>query len=232
MTSEISIIIPACNEEKYIENALLSIRQQNFSEHETIIICNGCTDHTEAIAKKFENENTQVISFKEANVSKARNIGAQRANGAILLFLDADSLLGPEVLPKIKENFTSEHSVATTKVRPDSPEFKYNMAMAFKNFYNSTGIYQGCSGALICKKEDFDRVDGYNANLKVKEHRNLIIKLKRHTGKGFTCIDTYITTSMRRFKQWGLTKAAMFWIKQWVKNYLGDLSKSEYEKIR
>ena len=133
---------------------------------------------------------------------------------------------------KIKSNFTQEHAVATTKAKPDALGWKYSFATGFKNFYHTTGVYQGCSGALICRKEDFDKVDGYDASLKVKEHRKLIIKLKRSTGKKFTRLDTYVTTSMRRFQQWGLAKATLFWIRQWVRNYVGDLKKSEYEKVR
>jgi glycosyltransferase involved in cell wall biosynthesis len=225
-----SVVIPACNEEKYIEATLNSLKQQEFRDYETIVVCNGCTDNTETIAKK--QENTQIISFKEANVSKARNIGASKANGKVLLFLDADSTLETDALSKINEQFTDNHYAATTKSKPSTPSLKFNLAVGLKNFYLSTGLYEGCSGALICRREDFDKVNGYDSDIIVKEHRKLIIKLKRATQKEFTCIDTPLTTSMRRYQQWGLSKSALFWTKQWLKNYLGDLKKSEYEKIR
>ncbi|MFA6462130.1 MAG: glycosyltransferase [Candidatus Woesearchaeota archaeon] len=228
----ISVVIPACNEEKYIVNTLQNIQSLNDPDVETIVVCNGCTDNTESLAKKAANQSTRIISFKEGHVSKARNIGAQKAEGETLLFLDADSLVSEDTFSRIKEDFSDKHAVATTKVQPDDPKLKYKFAMGFKNFYHTTNLYQGCSGALICRKEDFDKVDGYDASLKVKEHRKLILKLKRHTGKEFTCLDTNITTSMRRFQQWGLTKATFFWLGQWVKNYFGDLKHSEYEKVR
>jgi len=229
---KISVVIPACNEEKYIQNTLQCIQDQNDPEVETIVVCNGCTDNTEVIAKKFSSFNTKIISFKEGHVSKARNIGAQKAEGELLLFLDADSLISSDTFNRIKEDFKEEHAVATTLAQPDDSRLKFKLALGFKNFYHRTNLYQGCSGALICRKEDFDKVDGYDASLKVKEHRKLILKLKKHTGKGFTCLDTKITTSMRRFQQWGLTKATLFWVKQWIKNYTGDLKESEYEKVR
>lgn len=229
---KISLIVPAHNEEKYLEKTLQSIQQQDFPEYETIVVCNGCTDNTEELANKLASEKTKVVSFAEANVSKARNIGAQKAGGELLLFLDADTQMENNALSKVADSFTSEHAVATTKVKPDLPSLKYNFAMGLKNFYNSTGLYHGCSGALICRKEDFDRVDGYDHKIIVREHRRLIQKLKTHTGKKFTCVDTHVTTSMRRFESWGLSKAALFWIGQWMKDVFGDLSKSEYEKVR
>jgi glycosyltransferase involved in cell wall biosynthesis len=230
MNPKISIIIPANNEEDYIAKTLHSIKTQSYQDYEAIVVSNGCTDKTEEIVNKKVNEKLKHFSISEANVSIARNFGAKQANGAILLFLDADTHLDQNVLHKINADFTNKYSVATTKVRADENKAKYNFAMWFKNSYHRANIYQGCSGALICRKEDFDKVGGY-PEIVVKEHRKLIIDLKRNSGK-FKCLNTHVTTSMRRFKQWGLTKSTFFWVKQWAKNYVSDLKDSKYEKIR
>jgi glycosyltransferase involved in cell wall biosynthesis len=227
----ISIIIPANNEENYIKRTLHSIKNQTYQDYESIIVSNGCTDKTEEIVNQKINDKIKHFSIHEANVSKARNHGAEKATGNVLLFLDADTLLEENALQKINQQFSDKYSVATTLVKPDSNKLKFKFAMGFKNFYHSYDIYQGCSGALICRKEDFDNVGGYQEII-VKEHRKLIIDLKRKTGKKFKCLDTNVTTSMRRFRKWGLTKATAFWIKEWVKNYFGDLKSSKYEKVR
>lgn len=231
MSKKISIIIPAHNEENYIRRTLHSIKNQTYQDYETIIVANGCSDRTEEIVKKRENNKFKLFSLPQANVSIARNYGAGQAQGEILLFLDADTTLEADSLKKINEQFTEKHAVATTKVKADENKLKYRLAMRLKNGYHLLNLYQGCSGALICRKKDFDGCGGYDQNLIVKENRKLILKLKRGYGK-FTCLDTYVTTSMRRFKQWGLIKATLFWLKQWVKNYSGNLSNSNYEKIR
>ena len=231
MDPKISIIIPANNEENYIKKTLHSIKQQTYQNYEAIVVSNGCTDKTEEIVNKRANEKLKHFSISEANVSKARNFGAKFAYGDILLFLDADTTLEEDALKKIKDSFSEKYSVATTKVQPDEKKMKFNFAMGFKNFYHRTNIYQGCSGALICRKEDFNAVNGY-PEIVVKEHRKLIIDLKRNTKKGFKCLNTNVTTSMRRFKKWGLIKATAFWIKEWGKNYVSDLKDSDYEKIR
>ena len=231
MDPKISIIIPAHNEENYIKKTLHSIKQQTYQNYEAIVVSNGCTDSTEEIVNKRTNDKLKHFSVTEANVSKARNFGAKFAYGENLLFLDADTTLEEDSLQKIKDNFTEKHVVATTKVQPEEKKFKFKFAMGFKNLYHSTNLYHGCSGALICRKDDFNAVKGY-PEIIVKEHRKLIINLKRHTNKNFKCLDTNVTTSMRRFKQWGLTKATTFWIKEWAKNYFSDLKDSDYEKIR
>lgn len=230
MTPAISVIIPAHNEENYIRQTLHSIKNQTFQDFEIIVIANGCTDHTEEIIEKRQNEKIKLIKMPTANVSRARNYGASKADGKLLLFLDADTLLDPDALHKINQEFRSHHAVATTRVRADRSKLKYKLAMNFKNFYLQTGLYNGSSAALICRRADFDAVNGYDPEIIVREHRKLILKLKE---KGqFTCINTIVTNSMRRFEQWGLTKSSLFWTKQWFKDKFGDLKKSEYEKVR
>ena len=239
MKPTFSIIIPAHNEEKYIQKTLNSIKKLNYEDFETIVVANGCADKTEEIVKKNQEDknadanlrvNLRLLSLAKPNVSVARNAGALNAKGEILVFLDADTSLEEDALQKIKEEFTEEYAIAATKVKPDEEQLKYRLAMQFKNFYNSTGIYKGCSGALICRKEDFNKIKGYEPEISVKEHRKLTIKLKPF-GK-YRCIDTYVITSMRRFNRWGLGKATIFWLQQWAKAWAGDLKSTDYERIR
>ncbi|MEK6808602.1 MAG: glycosyltransferase family A protein, partial [Nanoarchaeota archaeon] len=94
----ISFIIPAYQEEKYIERTLRSI-PDNF---EKIVVCNGCSDQTYNIAKKY----AEVINISEKNVSKARNLGAKIAKNNLLVFLDADTRLSRDAfndLIKLKD---------------------------------------------------------------------------------------------------------------------------------
>ena len=230
MTPTISVIIPANNEGSYIAKTLHSIKTQTYQNFETIVVSNGCTDKTESIVKKRVNDKFKHYSLSKANVSIARNYGADQASGKILVFLDADTLLEQDSLQKINQQFNEKYMVATTKVKPDEKRLKFNLAMGFKNFYHRTNLYSGCSGALICRKDDFHNVGGY-PEIVVKEHRKLILDLKKNRGK-FKCIDTHVTTSMRRFKRWGLVKATTFGIGQWAKNQFSDLKDSDYEKIR
>tara|TARA_Y100000310_G_scaffold316958_1_gene369300 strand:- start:130 stop:831 length:702 start_codon:yes stop_codon:yes gene_type:complete len=226
---QISVIIPAHNEEKYLERTLDSLRGQNFLDYETIIVCNGCTDQTESVAKRYDNQKTKILSIREANVSLARNKGAEIAIGKILVFLDADTLLENQALQTIINEFGSGHSVATTKTKPDIAKIKYHLALGLKNFYNSSGLYHGCSGVLICRKDDFHSVGGYPL-FQVKEHRKLTIALKK-TGQ-YKVVKTSAITSMRRFEQWGLINAGWYWVKQFTKNYISDLKKEKYEIVR
>jgi len=225
-----SIIIPSHNEEKYLQKTIDSIKNQTSSDYEIIMVTNGCTDKTEEIAKKNIDAKTRHLSLPKPNVSVARNAGALNAQGETLIFLDADTQLAADALEKIKEKFTERYAVATTLARPDSTKISHHLAVFTKNFYHYLNLYQGCSGALICRKKDFQAVGGYNPEIVVREHRKLALKLKEQ-GK-FTCINTTVTTSMRRYQQWGLVKVSVFWVKKWLQDRSGTLKESSYEIIR
>ncbi|MBI2668366.1 glycosyltransferase [Candidatus Woesearchaeota archaeon] len=227
---DISVIIPAHNEENYLRKTLHSLENQTFQNFEIIVVTNGCTDKTEEIVKKRTDDKLRHLSLPVANVSVARNAGALNAKGDILMFLDADTTLEQDGLQNIKQQFTADYSVATILGKPDANAWQYRLVMAFKNLNLQTGIYKGCSGALLCHKEHFQKVGGYDPALSVREHRKLILKLNP-LGK-YQCLNTYATTSMRRYQNWGLSKVLFFWTKQFFKDHFGELKESVYEKVR
>ena len=227
---QISVIIPAFNEEKYITPTLDALQKQTFKDYEVIVVANGCTDKTEEVLKKNNHPPVRHLSLPQANVSVARNAGALNAQGDILVFVDADTQLAHDSLQTIKDEFTANYSVATTKAVPHIDSWKFKTALTFKNISHRTKLYQGCSGVLICRKKDFQAVEGYPSDIVVKEHRKLIQKLKE---KGnYKYINTATITSMRRFEQWGLGKSVFFWIKQWAKDKTKGLQGSTYEMVR
>ena len=93
----ISVIVPAYNAEKYIDNCIESIYKDapNNSAFEVIVINDGSLDKT---AEKISNlrikyGNITQIDLENSGVSVARNIGINRAKGKYVLFLDADDEL-------------------------------------------------------------------------------------------------------------------------------------------
>ena len=87
---KVSIIIPAFNEEKYIEKTIFAVKSQNYFDIEIIVVDNGCTDKTVAISQAF---GARVLKEKKKGISHARNKGARMAKGDVLCFVDADGML-------------------------------------------------------------------------------------------------------------------------------------------
>lgn len=214
---KISIIIPALNEEKYIEETLTSIKESDFKDYETIVVANGCTDNTVDKARKLADK---IIVLEERHVSKARNIGAKNAKGDLLVFLDADTHLTKDTLNKISEfkgNF-----VGTCKARPDINKLKAKLLMSIKSKLWWT-IWT--NGIIFCNKETFHNSQGFDENLKKGEDGNFIRKAKKHSK--YLLANSYVINSMRRFEKWGYLYLEYFWIKEKIYP-----SKEEYEIIR
>lgn len=213
--SLISVIIPAHNEEKYIQKTVESILTQTYPQVEIIIVPNGCTDNTHKKVQSIITKSppkTRILSItqKEAHVSLARNKGADVAKGEILVFLDADTTLEKNALFTIANTFSQEHSSATLKVAPDTFQVSYALYCKIKNSINKTHLYKGISGVFICHKKQFSKVGGFDNTLTLKEHNDL---RKRLDGFGkYIYINALATTSMRRHVKRGLIKHTAFWL--------------------
>ena len=104
---KLSIIIPAYNAEKYINECIDSIlrnSQKSLNQTEIIVINDGSTDHTlEKLEKYKEYKNIHIYTTKNQGVSAARNYGIKLAKGNWITFIDADD--------KITEGFIDEHII-------------------------------------------------------------------------------------------------------------------------
>jgi len=104
---KLSVIIPVYNEEKYIAKCLESIVNQTQKPDEVIVVNNNCTDNTITITKKYKkNLPLKIIKEKKQGIVFARNTGFNKAKNEILARCDADSILPPNWIKKIKENFS------------------------------------------------------------------------------------------------------------------------------
>jgi glycosyltransferase involved in cell wall biosynthesis len=96
----ISVVIPAFNAEPYLGAAIESVLGQTRSAAQVIVVDDGSTDATSAVAEKFDDA-VILIQQRNAGVSAARNNGAAAVAADWLLFLDADDLLRPDALERL-----------------------------------------------------------------------------------------------------------------------------------
>jgi len=98
-----SIIIPCYNVCNYISQCLDSLKSQEFTNWEAIVINDGSTDNTASIIQKYANNDKRIIFIDKPNegVSKARNTGLKIAAGCWVGFIDADDWFVDEALKKL-----------------------------------------------------------------------------------------------------------------------------------
>jgi len=98
VTPLVSIIMPAYNAEKYIEEAIESVMQQSYVDWELIVVNDGSTDNTLSLIESFDDKRIILLNQENAGVSTARNVGLCQAKGEYITFLDADDVLPQESL--------------------------------------------------------------------------------------------------------------------------------------
>ncbi|MBQ3306696.1 MAG: glycosyltransferase [Bacilli bacterium] len=91
--TDISIIVPAYNAEKYIEKCIDSLVNQTKKELEFIIVNDGSTDHTEELIKKYKDERIKYFKNPNHGIGFTRNFGVGHATGKYLIFLDSDDYI-------------------------------------------------------------------------------------------------------------------------------------------
>ncbi len=101
-TPKASIVIPAYNTEAYIGRALNCAAAQTESDIQVIVVDDGSTDGTLALAQGFASvdERFEVIHIDNGGVSRARNIGLERVRGEKLFFLDSDDEFDERLVEK------------------------------------------------------------------------------------------------------------------------------------
>ncbi|HYE31033.1 MAG TPA: glycosyltransferase [Methylomirabilota bacterium] len=223
----ISVIIPAHNEEEFLPKTLAALRKQTYENFEIIVVCNGCTDNTRDAACQ---ECDQFFDITEKSLGKARNLGGHRARGDILLFLDADTLLEPQALAEVARRFTRKYSAGTLKGIPDNPTLPHRTVYWAKNFVHFMHFHRGSSGVILCWKDHFEAVGGFDEGLYLRENSDLMYKLRPY-GRYKYIRAAGATTSMRRYEKKGLFEMARLWTKVWWMSHFSDLQNQTYELV-
>ncbi|RLI97854.1 MAG: glycosyl transferase [Candidatus Aenigmatarchaeota archaeon] len=232
----VSIIVPTLNEEKYIENCLKSISNQDYDgKYEIIVSDGGSKDKTVKIARKYADK---VIICEKRGISYGRNRGAKEAKGDILVFVDADTILLFDTISKLVKPFRKKKVVGSTcPVLPLSPKAGDFLLYWIANQFVSRSLKSSKPQVFgICcayRKEAFERVNGFDERLKTLEDLDLAERISK-LGEIVLVEDTFVLTSPRRIKKWGKTKAARKYLLGYL-NYLltgKGFSAKEYRPVR
>jgi len=211
----VSIVIPTLQEEDYIGKLLFKLAaiDQNL---ELVVVDGGSTDRTVEIARKFTEK---VYVLNERGIGKARNYGAYKATGDIVVFMDADVEPPPDFLKKVLMVFSRDDVVgATCNIMPKNPLIHevfffrlYNLLLYVLSYFkpHSRGEF------LAVKREVFLKVRGFNEKLPCIEDHDLALRLSK-VGRVVFLKNLTVYESMRRFRKKGFFSV----LKMWISNYI------------
>src|SRR5437773_11525221 len=96
MAPLISILIPAYNAEPWIADTIRSALAQTWPRKEIVVVDDGSTDQTLAVARRFASKDVVVTTQENQGAAAARNSALSLCQGDYIQWLDADDLLSPE----------------------------------------------------------------------------------------------------------------------------------------
>ncbi|HET8923506.1 MAG TPA: glycosyltransferase family A protein [Candidatus Acidoferrum sp.] len=107
-----SVLIDTYNHERFIEQAIVSVLEQDFpaADREIIVVDDGSTDRTPEIVKKFE-PRVRLLRKVNGGQASAFNAGIPECKGEIVAFLDGDDWWAPKKLTRVIQAMTAESSV-------------------------------------------------------------------------------------------------------------------------
>ncbi|MGC9158366.1 MAG: glycosyltransferase family 2 protein [Terracidiphilus sp.] len=111
---KISVVIPAYNAERFLPRCLASVFAQTLQPHEVIVVDDGSTDRTAALASEL---GAKVISQPNGGISAARNTGIRNASSEWIALLDADDLWVPTKLERQAACIRPETVLVYTGIR-------------------------------------------------------------------------------------------------------------------
>lgn len=97
MTDAIAVVIPAFDAAAFLPVALQSLQQQTLPPAEVVVVDDGSTDDTAAVAGRF---GAQLLRQERRGPGAARNRGLRATNAPLVAFLDADDWFAPDKLAR------------------------------------------------------------------------------------------------------------------------------------
>ncbi len=177
----ISLVIPAWNEERYLPVLLDSVDaaraafREGAGAVEVIVADNASTDATARLA---EARGCRVVAVEKRAIAAARNGGAGVARGEILCFIDADSRIHPDTFNEVLATLGTGRFVAgASGVRLE--RWSLGILLTWCLLVAFVLLLKIDTGVVFCRREDFERVGGYNEDRLYGEDVQFLWELKR-----------------------------------------------------
>ncbi|MEX6689659.1 glycosyltransferase [Danxiaibacter flavus] len=184
MNEIVSVVITCYNHASYLDEAIGSVLYQTYPHFEIVVVDDGSTDHTKAVATNYRE--VKYVWQENQGLAAARNTGAKESSGKYLVFLDADDWLYKDALQQqVTAMLANPESMAVAgghdKIDVDGkiiPEDHGPVVDADHYLHLLKGNFIGMHAAVMYRREVFDTLQ-YDPSLKAAEDYDLYLKLAR-----------------------------------------------------
>jgi glycosyltransferase involved in cell wall biosynthesis len=175
----VSAVVPVYNGEKYLVEALGSIRHQDYEPLEVVVVDDGSTDGTEEIVRGFD-LNLRYSRQQNGGPSAARNRGLELARGEIIAFQDADDLWPEGKLALQLPKLVNDPSLGIVSGRVQRIKLAGSAGgkEVFENFLEPCISYN--LGAALFRRSVFDRVGPFDVTMRYSEDVEWLMRAREH----------------------------------------------------
>jgi len=164
----ISVIIPVYNGEKFLPGCLAALTASTYRHYELLVVDDCSNDESATISRE---RGAVVLKMpRQSGPGAARNLGAQKARGEILFFVDADVVVKPNTLARVATIYLEQPTLAAVFGSYDDEPAETNFISQYKNLFHRFVHQQGRSeaetfwaGCGAIRRDVFLGVDGFDA---------------------------------------------------------------------
>lgn len=179
----VSVIIPAYNAERFIQESVDSALAQTHRDVEVIVVDDSSTDHTPARLREY-GDRVHVLRKRNGGAAAARNAGANMARGEWLAFLDADDVWEPAKLERqlalaaaAPWSYTNRINIGT---RGDVPELQSDVTVMHAGDVFMPLLLEGnfmTSSSVMIRRDLFQALGGFTTSEKNAEDWDLWLRV-------------------------------------------------------
>ena len=221
----VSVVIPARNEQAYVAAAIESVAAQTvpLQQLEVVVVANGSTDDTSEVVRttrdRLPDLAIRLQDIPEPGVSRAKNLGVQMSSGEVLLFLDADSRMAPNLAERILAVHAAGTRAGSVTIVSDGGDLLDRGFFGLLEFGKRLfGIH---ANMLFCTRSSFDAIGGFDHALFQAEDRDLLVRLGRSGLRLVRITDSRIYTSPRRLHEGPLRVGLVRVFARWSLGHAG-----------
>ncbi len=241
----ISVIIPTLNEEKLLAGCLAQFTPE-FRERfniEVIVSDGNSHDNTIGIAASYADKlAVHQDETRRQTISEGRNRGATISEGAVLVFVNADTRFADiyHFFERISIRFSIDPSLAALAVNvrifPEERQLVDRLFHSFFNnyvrFLNAIGIGAGRGECQIVRRSAFESISGYNKEFAAGEDFDLYNRISEF-GKVSYDAKLLIFESPRRYRKYGYPRVYLDWIRNGLATFFSKKASSQvWEEVR
>jgi glycosyltransferase involved in cell wall biosynthesis len=198
--TSVSVVIPVLNGSPWINEALDSIARQTLVPFEVIVVDGGSGDDSESLVRQFSMKHgtprTSFLWHEETGAASKRNIGACKASGEFIAFLDADDVWPEERTERLLSPLIVDQTLDC--VTGNIQEFRRDSKISDSVITLGRPVATRLPSAALLRRSSFERVGYFSTQLRIGE---TIEWWSRAEDAGFHTLSIDFTVLLRRIHE-------------------------------